>query len=82
MDQSHANAELTSVLFNTYMPTTSAFLSQANGAYPNLTRQLEVVIIEVCMVQALRPRSNPWQVHEAKYLTSTNRNCGISQLPS
>ena len=76
MDQSQANADLTSVICNTYMPTTSAFLSQASGAYPNLTRQFEVVIIEVCMFQALKPRSNPWRVHEAKYLTSTNWSYG------
>ena len=47
------------------MPTISAFLSQANKPYS--TRQLEAVIIEVCMVQALRLRINPRQVHEAKH---------------
>ena len=75
VDRSHASCPYICTM-HTYMPITSAFLSQANEAYPNLTRQLEVVIIEVCMFQALRPRSNPWRVHEAKYLTSTNWSYG------
>ena len=50
------------------MPTISSILFQANRAYSTLTRQVEVVIIEVSAVQALRLRTNPRQVHEAKYL--------------
>ena len=50
------------------MPTISAFLSQANGAYSTLTRQLEAVIIEVSAVQVLRLRNKPWEVHETKHL--------------
>ena len=41
-----------------------------------LTRQLEVVTIEVLTVQALRLRTNPWRVHEVKYLTLTNGTYG------
>ena len=50
--------------------TYQAVLSQANRGYSTLARQLEAVNIEVCKVQALRLRTNPWQVHKAKYLTS------------
>ena len=34
--------------------------------------QLEDVIIEVPMVQALRVRVNPWQLHGAKHSRSMN----------
>ena len=58
-------------------------LSQANRAYSTLTRQLEAVIIEVSTVQALRLRTNSWQVHEAKYLPPTkvtySHTCKIIQ---
>ena len=40
-------------------------------AYSISTRQLETVIIEVSTVQVLRLRTNPWRVHEVKYLLST-----------
>ena len=53
------------------MPTISAFLSQANRAYSTLARQLEAVIIEVSTLQALRLKTNPWRVHEVKYLPPT-----------
>ena len=53
------------------MSTISAFLSQANRAYETLTRQLKAVIIELYTVQALRLRTDPWRVHEAKYLPPT-----------
>ena len=53
------------------MPTISAVPLQANKAYSTLTRQLKAAIIEVSMVQELRLRSNPWRVHEAKYLPPT-----------
>ena len=53
------------------MPTILTILSQANGAYSTLTRQPEAVIIEVCTVQVLRLRTNPWRMHKAKDLTPT-----------
>ena len=54
------------------MPTISAFLSQANRAYSDWTRQLEA-----SMVQVLRLRTNPWQVHRAKYLTNIYSHTGF-----
>ena len=53
------------------MLTILAFLSQANGVYSTLTRQLEAVIIEVSAVQVLRLRNKPWEVHETKHLQPT-----------
>ena len=55
------------------MPTISAFLSKANWAYSTLTRQLEVVIIEVSTVQVLRLSTNPWRVHNRGEIFATHK---------
>ena len=44
---------------------------QVNRAYSTLTGPLEAVVSRVSKVQLLKLKTNPWQVHEAKYLTPT-----------
>ena len=56
--------------------TILAFISHANRAYSTLTRQLETVITELSMAQVLWLRTNPWRMHEAKYLPLTKATCG------
>ena len=56
--------------------TILAFLSHTNRTYSTLTRQLETVITELSMAQVLWLRTNPRQVHEAKYLPLTKATCG------
>ena len=41
-----------------HMPKILAFLSQLNRAYSTLTKQLKAVSIEVCIVEALRLRTD------------------------
>ena len=48
------------------------FLSQPERFYWSLTPQVEAVIIEVSTVQVLGLRVNPWWLHGAKHLPSTN----------
>ena len=52
-----------------------AFLSQSEKIYWSLIPQLETVI-EVPTVQAQRSRANPWRLHVAIHLPSTNRTYG------
>ena len=54
-----------------HKPGISAFLSQPNRVYSNLTTQLEPVNIEGSLIQVLRLRTNSWRVHEARYLPPT-----------
>ena len=49
------------------------YVFQPFSSRSTLPEQLEAVIIEVCMVPA---RTNPQQVHEAKYLTPANGTYG------
>ena len=47
------------------------FLFQANRANSTLNGELEAVIPKVSVVQLLRLRTNPWQLHKAKCLPPT-----------
>ena len=59
-----------------HTPTILAFLSQPNGTYSSLIRQLEAVIFEVSTVQAQRLRTNRPRMHKARSSSPTKATCG------
>ena len=63
------------VSFSVSSPLTPHFMQQGfnlewpNRTYSTLTRELKGLIIDVSTFQALRLRTNQWQLHEVKYTT-------------